>query len=245
MRPQFFATTAPPRWALSPWARLVRRATWRWEVARHVGYYCSPLRVEGAHHFSSVPKPVIIIPNHASHFDTVVALHVIPPPLRSRTAIAAAADRFYQTWWRSVRFSLRYNAFPIERGGGRRALDYADELIERGWSLVIYPEGHRSRDGRVQPFHHGVSILALQHRVPVLPVYMHGTAAIIPVGTKNATGPVPVTVTIGEPVLLDPSLSITEGTAVLEEAMRALERRFLPEPGVEVAAVEGEPVAVS
>lgn len=229
MRPETHAAVAPPRWVLSPWARAVRRAAWRWTITRHVDHYCSPIRIEGSHNFFAAHTPLIIIPNHTSHFDTLVALHVIPPPLRWRTAIAAAADRFYQTRWRGARFSLTYNAFPIERGGGRRALDYADELLDRGWSLIVYPEGHRSRNGEVQPFHHGVSILALEHRVPVLPIYMSGTAAIIPPGTRDAVGPVPVTVTIGEPVTLDPGMGVLEGTARLEEAMRELARPFLPE----------------
>lgn len=230
MRPERQAPVSPPRWALSPWAVLARRAAWWWEVSRHVRHFCSPLKVEGADHFSSARKPLIVIPNHSSHFDTAVVYQMIPPPLRWRTAIAAAADRFYQTWWRGVRFSLLYNTFPIERGGGRRALDHADWLLEHGWSLIIYPEGHRSRNGEIMPFHHGVSILALEHRVPVVPMYIHGTRAILPPGVKRAVHPAPVTVAIGEPVTLEPGMSVLEGTARLEEMMRALAAPFLPQP---------------
>ena len=143
-------------------------------------------------------------------------------------AIAAAADRFYRVWWKGARFSLTFNAFPIERGGGRRALGYAEELLDKGWSLIIYPEGHRSRNGEVQPFHHGVSILALEHRVPVVPMYVYGTPEILPPGMPKAVGPAPVTVAIGEPVLLEPGLSVPEGTAVLEAATRAIAQPFVP-----------------
>lgn len=240
MRPYAVAPVAPPHWALSVWARGIRRAAWWWEVTRHVQQFCSPLELVGGEHFSQVREPVIFIPNHASHFDNVVVFHVIPPPLRWRTAIAAAADRFYRTWWKGVRFSLLYNAFPIERGGGRKALTHADWLLEHGWSLIIYPEGHRSRNGEIQPFHHGVSILALAHQVPVVPLYLSGTAAIMPPGHRHPLRPARVTVTVGPPVTLEPDLAVPDGTARLEEAMRALAEPFrpkvaAPEP-VEVAA---------
>jgi 1-acyl-sn-glycerol-3-phosphate acyltransferase len=192
---------------------------------------CSPLRIEGQEHFERTRTPAIFIPNHRSHLDNLVAYEVIPPHLRRRTAIAAAADRFYRTWYKGARFSLLYNAFPIERGGGRKALGYAEELLDRGWALIVYPEGTRSRDGRVQPFHHGVSILALEHRVPVIPIYMHGTAAIMPVGSKTLGSPGAVTVGVGAPVWLEPGISIPDGTAQLEGAMRALERRYEPAVG--------------
>jgi long-chain acyl-CoA synthetase len=161
--------------------------------------------------------------------DNLIVFQAIPPPLRWRTAIAAAADRFYTTWGKGVRFSLLYNAFPIERGGGRRALDYAEELLDTGWSLIIYPEGHRTRNGEIMPFHHGVSILALEHRVPVVPMYIHGTRQIMPPGVRRPVVPGPVAVVIGEPARLEPGLSVPEGTAVLEQSLRALAAPFLPE----------------
>ncbi len=241
MRPQTHPSVPPPRWALSPWARTIRRAAWWWEISRHVNHFCSPLNIDGAERLLSAPKPLIVIPNHLSHFDTAVAYQAIPPPLRWRMAIAAAADRFYRGGWKGARFSLTLNAFPIERGGGRRALDYAGELLDKGWSLIVYPEGHRSRNGEVQPFHHGVSILALGHRVPVVPMYIHGTRAILPPGVQRAVQPAPVTVAIGEPVLLDPGLTVPEGTAVLEAAMRAIAGPFLPQ---ELPVEAAEPVGV-
>lgn len=241
MRSETRAAVAPPRWALSPWAQAIRRAAWWWEITRHAQHFCSPLTVEGAEHLLAAPRPLIVAPNHTSHLDTLVLLHILPPPLRSRTAIAAAADRFYTTWWKGVRFSLRYNAFPIDRNrGGRKALDYADWLLDHAWSLVVYPEGHRTRNGEIQPFHHGVSILALRHQVPVVPVYMHGIAAILPTGARNAIQPGPVKVVIGAPVMLEPSMSVPEGTAVLEAALRALAEPYLPN----AVAPEPQPIDV-
>jgi len=172
--------TEPHRWQTQLWARVARRTGRPWVMMRHMKRLCRPFTVEGSERLRDVRGPAVIIANHTSHFDTPAVLNALPSRLRERAAIAAAADRFYRVWWKGARFSLTLNAFPIERGGGRRALDYADELLDKGWSLIVYPEGHRSRNGEVQPFHHGVSILALAHRVPVVPMYMYGTRAILP-----------------------------------------------------------------
>ena len=139
----------PHKWALSIWARAFRMLGRRWTVTRHVERFCRPLRIEGAEHFARVRTPTIVIANHSGHFDTPIVLSVLPSRLHVRIAIAAAADRFYRHRLKGAWFSLRYNTFPINRGGGLAALEYCDELIERGWSLLIFPEGTRTRTGEL------------------------------------------------------------------------------------------------
>ncbi|MDP3769006.1 MAG: GYD domain-containing protein, partial [Dehalococcoidia bacterium] len=132
--------TEPHRWQTDVWARVVRRAGWVW-LDRRISSYCRPLTTEGVEHVDELHGPALIIANHSSHFDTPVALGSLPGRVRFRTAVAAAADRFYRsnrrTWW----YSLVWNTFPIARGGGSAALEYPLSLLKRGWSILIYPEG--------------------------------------------------------------------------------------------------------
>lgn len=212
----------PHTWQTHPWARAVRRAGRPWVMTRHIRRYCRPLTIEGKQHLDAVGDgPIIICPNHGSHFDTPATLSVLPERIRARTAVAAAADRFYRPGKRGWWFSLFYNAFPIERGGGAKALDYASELLRRRWSIVVYPEGTRSKDGRIAPFHHGVSILAMRGNVPVVPIYLDGIRNVMPKGQRSPR-PAAVTIKIGAPVWLDGGLSIPDATAKIERAMRIL-----------------------
>lgn len=211
----------PYGWALSSWARLYRRVARPWVVTRHVRRFCQPFSVDGREHLEGVAGPALIVANHCSHFDTAIVLSVLPPLLYDRTAVVAAADRFYTSTLKSAWLSLRYNAFPIERGGGRNALAYSEQLLQDGWSLLIFPEGTRSRTGDLLPFHPGPAILALRQRVPVIPIHIAGTRSILPPGTPRSR-PAPVHVRIGPPFLLEPDVDVLDATASIREAVRTL-----------------------
>ena len=228
----------PHAWQTQLWARALRRAGRRWVMSRHVARFCDPFTVEAGEHLRDLRGPVIIMPNHSSHMDTPVALSMLPERIRSRTYVGAAADRFYRpgkrTWW----FSLFYGAFPIHRGGGSAALDYAKKLLAGGASIMLYPEGTRSQNGEMARFHHGVSLLATQAGVPVVPIYMEGLRDVMPKGQREPR-PAAVHVRIGAPVRLD-GLAVPEGTARLEDAMRALIPVDVAQPP---SAVQSELVA--
>ena len=211
----------PYGWALSSWARLYRRLARPWVVTRHVRRFCQPFSVDGREHLDGVTGPALIVANHCSHFDTAIVLSVLPPPLYDRTAVVAAADRFYTSTLKSAWLSLRYNAFPIERGGGRNALAYSEQLLQDRWSLLIFPEGTRSRTGELLPFHPGPAILALRQRLPVVPIHIAGAGSILPSGTPRAR-PAPVHVRIGPPFLLEPDADVLDATASIREAVRTL-----------------------
>ena len=211
----------PHRWALSWWARAYRNLLRRWDVEKHVRAYCRPMTIEGQENLAELEGPLLIIANHTSHFDTVIVLHSLPRKIWDRTAVVAAADRMYRERIKGMLHSLRYNAFPITRGGGREALAYSQWLLHEGWSLLIFPEGKRSRTGELMPFHGGPAILALGQRLPVLPIYIRGASDILPPGSPISR-PAPVHVRIGRPISFPEGTSIPEANAAMEAAVRAL-----------------------
>ena len=221
MRDRVLVEVAPHRWALSWWARLYRRFGKRWLVANHVRNFCQPFTVDGEENLEGVSGPMLVIANHSSHFDTVIVLEALPGRIYDRLAVVAAADRMYRSRWKGMWNSLRYNSFPITRGGGREALAYSQWLLHHGWSLLIFPEGKRSRTGELMPHHGGPAILALSQNVPVLPMYIQGARDILPPGTRMSQ-PAPVHLTIGPLLQIPPGSNIADAKRLMEEAMRSL-----------------------
>src|SRR5690606_36371898 len=119
--------------------------------------------------FTRVRPPVIFVANHSSHLDTAMILCSLPDEWRRRTAVAAASDYFFDTWWRATGSAIVFNTFPIERRGGSLSTTPSD-LLGAGWNVVIYPEGTRSPDGWVQRFKLGAAYLAIEQQVPVIPI---------------------------------------------------------------------------
>jgi 1-acyl-sn-glycerol-3-phosphate acyltransferase len=203
----------PNDWSRTPAAMAAR------EVVQKVGLepvFRSQVRVraEGLEVLDRVEGPVIFAANHASHLDTPLILLSLPAAWRRRTAVAAAADYFFDTWWRAVGSSLAFNTMPIDRRGGSLSAT-PGEVLAAGWSLVIFPEGTRSTDGWVRSFRMGAAHLAIQHGVPVVPVAHRGTFAAMPKGMSWPTGGRPqLTVRFGDPI------APAEGESVREFAPR-------------------------
>jgi len=221
------AEAKPHKWALGWPARTYRRLLRPWDVDKHIRAFCHPMTVEGQDRLDGVEGPMLIIANHTSHFDTVIVLSVLPKKIWDRTAIVAAADRMFRERIKGMLHSLRYNAFPITRGGGREALAYSQWLVHNKWSLLIFPEGKRSRTGELQPFRGGPAILALTHKVPILPIHIEGANQILPPGERDSR-PAPVHVSIGSPFTLPQGTSIADAKFAMQDAIRALIPSALP-----------------
>jgi 1-acyl-sn-glycerol-3-phosphate acyltransferase len=189
----------PNDWSRTPAAMLAR------EVVQKVGLepvFRSQVRVrvEGLDVLERIEGPVIFAANHASHLDTPLILLSLPDGWRRRTAVAAAADYFFDTWWRAVGSSLAFNTMPIDRRGGSLSAT-PGEVLADGWSLLIFPEGTRSKDGWVGTFRMGAAYLAVEHGVPVVPVIHRGTFAAMPKGVSwPARGRPPLTIRFGAPI---------------------------------------------
>src|SRR6185436_9060668 len=96
--------------------------------------------------------------------------------------------------------AILFNTFPIERRGGSMSTTPAD-LLADGWSVLVFPEGTRSADGWVGRFRLGAAALAVENRVPVVPVSIRGSYAAMPRGRGwPRPGRMPVSVRFGDPV---------------------------------------------
>jgi 1-acyl-sn-glycerol-3-phosphate acyltransferase len=143
--------------------------------------------VHGAEHLGNVEPPVLFVANHSSHMDTPLILRSLPRRWRDKTAVAAAADYFYRVPWLAHAVSLAFNTVPVDRKGA--ADDAAADLIRLigdGWSIVIFAEGTRSRDGAIGRLHSGAALLAAEHDLAIVPVLVTGTHAVMPPGAKWA-----------------------------------------------------------
>jgi 1-acyl-sn-glycerol-3-phosphate acyltransferase len=136
--------------------------------------------------------PCVIVANHNSHADTAALIAALPAS--RRPAVAAAADYWFDSAaagglrgllsGRRVRATacrVLCGAFPVRRGGGGSAdLAAAARLLAQGRDVIVYPEGSRSRDGHVGQFRRGAARLAILADVPVVPVGITGTRALLP-----------------------------------------------------------------
>jgi 1-acyl-sn-glycerol-3-phosphate acyltransferase len=146
------------------------------------------------------PTPLIFTPNHHSHLDTGLCLMAIPEPWRSKVVVGAAADYFFTTHLTAAASALALNAIPIDRETvSRKSSDLAKDLVDQGWSLLLFPEGGRSPDGWGQPFKGGAAYLSAKTGAPVVPVFIDGAGAIFGKGMKRPK-PGRTTVVFGAPI---------------------------------------------
>jgi 1-acyl-sn-glycerol-3-phosphate acyltransferase len=190
----------PTAWARSPAAKAVREAVLSYGFKPLVWTETEPT-VEGLDNLDDVQPPVMFVANHASHMDTPLILCSLPKPWRERTAVAAAADYFFDVWWRAASTALVFNTFPIERTGGKRATDTARRLVSEGWSLLVYPEGTRSKDGWMGRWRHGAARLSIEYGIPAVPIALRGTYSAMPRGRSwPLKGRLPISVRVGPPL---------------------------------------------
>ena len=146
----------------------------------------------------------------------------MPEPWRHKMFVGAAADYFFKTRVTSTASALALNAIPIERTRvSRRSADDAAELIDDGWSMLIFPEGGRSPDGWGQPFRGGAAYLALRCNVPVVPVHLEGTGRIMRKGSKRLSRSA-TRITFGPPLWPDRGEDSRRMAARIERAVAAL-----------------------
>jgi 1-acyl-sn-glycerol-3-phosphate acyltransferase len=167
--------------------------------------------------------PYVFVANHSSHLDAPLILWALPYRLRLQLRVAAAADYFFTRSWLATLVTMLLNAYPMTRKGAGCADSLAGsaQLLRQGYSLLLFPEGTRSVDGRLQPFKSGVARLALTERVSVVPVWIEGAHAALPKGAKWPR-PHRVVLHFGLPMYCDSSDTLSTVIAEIERQVRAL-----------------------
>ena len=159
---------------------------------------CVRIKVEGKEHVPA-SGPVILASNHRSFLDSIF----IPLVIRRRVTFVAKAEYFDDK--RVAWFFRGVGQIPIRREGGsasERALQSAMEVLEAGGVFGIYPEGTRTRDGKLHRGHTGVARLALRSGAPIVPVGLVGTDEVQPIDSKMPKLFKTVRICFGEPIEL-------------------------------------------
>jgi long-chain acyl-CoA synthetase len=199
-------------------------------------------KVSGLENLASLRGPVIFAANHQSYLDTPVILGSLPARWRYRIAPAMWKE-YFDAYFHPDRHSLRerwrngalyqllallFNAFPVPQTetGTLESVRYMGELVEDGWSILIFPEGERTLTGAIGRFYPGVGMMASRLRIPVVPIRLSGVDRVWHRSSKwpriippQKTGAVEVK--FGAPIHPG-TKSYTEITEQVEEAVRRL-----------------------
>jgi 1-acyl-sn-glycerol-3-phosphate acyltransferase len=154
------------------------------------------------HGLENVPATggAILCPNHTSVLDSFF----VPAVLPRRVTYVGKAE--YMDDWKTRKLFPALGMIPIDREGGdaaERALATAQRILERGELFGIYPEGTRSRDGRLYRGHTGPARLALRAGVPIVPIGISGAREVMPPDAKFPKLRVPVTIRFGRPISVE------------------------------------------
>jgi long-chain acyl-CoA synthetase len=171
--------------------------------------------VKGIENLRGVFGPHLFIANHLTIVDHALILWALPGRFRRRMSIAMDGEILRDWlkpppdtgWLTRLRYRVQYllvalffNVFSMPHHSGfRRSFSFAGEMIDRGYSVLVFPEGRRSPDGKLQRFKTGIGLLAKNLNVPVVPVRIDGLYEIAREG-KHSAPPGAVSVTIGTPI---------------------------------------------
>lgn len=146
------------------------------------------IEVRSSSETEALRGPFLLAANHMTSVDGVV-LFAFPPRVRSRLAPAARWSWFTdRRRGRSIYFwsVLGLNLFPlVQVGDWRPTLRIAGELADRGYSILIYPEGGISRDGKLHSFQRGVAVMSRDLHLPIVPCAMAGLERFLAPGTRR------------------------------------------------------------
>jgi 1-acyl-sn-glycerol-3-phosphate acyltransferase len=198
------------RWIPRTWCRCI---LWIFQIR---------LEVKGKENLQP-GRHYVFVSNHASMFDIPAALVGIPNEVN---IIFKKALTYVPIWG----WALRYGPFiMIDRTKSRNAmysLDRAAQTIRNGSSVLLFAEGTRTRDGKLQPFKRGAFSLALKSGVPVVPVTINNTFKIMPKGSWKIT-PADISVVLGKPIAVDGLEGKAGEQQLMDQVHNSIEQHYI------------------
>ncbi len=209
-----------PCWGMRWWCRMTRGALQRGVVFPFVALPYG-LKVTGRERLEGITGPVLFASNHNLGLDNPLIIKAVPIEWRRRMAIAGAANLWRNpVWW--IMNPLLGNGFPLAKEGSvRLSLENMGKIMDDGWSVLIYPEGELTVGGPIKPFMNGTGLVAVEGRIPVVPLRLHihrlGTPTRFPFLRRGS-----VEVSFGEPLSFPPGTDYQDATAAIENAVKSL-----------------------
>ncbi|HKW89221.1 MAG TPA: AMP-binding protein [Candidatus Acidoferrales bacterium] len=200
--------------------------------------------IRGRENLRGVRGPVLVVANHVTYVDIGCVLVALPPRFRHRLATAMEAERLYgmlhppkeENWFLRLADKMDYflvtalfNVFPLPKQSGfRESFSFAGELADKGWNVLVFPEGERTKDGKLAQFRGGIGLLASRLGLPVVPMRIDGLWELAQArlsGRSSRWRPVPrgaVKVTIGAPITFAADADAAEITQRLQRSVAEL-----------------------
>jgi long-chain acyl-CoA synthetase len=150
------------------------------------------VEVHGLSNLDNFKGPAIFIANHTSYLDQPVIMHALPREIRYKIASATREEFFFSeegtSFVKKILFPFAMiagNVFLLpQRSGFRKSLSFMGSLIDNGVSILIFPEGTRTRNAKLQEFMSGLGLMVKEFQVPVVPIRIFGMEKIYPRGAK-------------------------------------------------------------
>jgi long-chain acyl-CoA synthetase len=220
------------RWPLS-WLRIAMLYLIVLPATRVMGWP----RIRGKEHLRNVRGPLVFICNHVTMVDHALVLLALPRRLRTRMAIAMDGEQLRE-WLhpqpgtglltrllgllKYVSVVFFFNVFSMpQKSGFRRSFMFAGEMMDRGSSLLVFPEGQRTKHGALNPFMPGTGLLIQRLDAPVVPMRIDGLWKLKK-ADRHFAWPGEVSLIIGEPVTYSPQQDPQAIAEDLAEHVRAL-----------------------
>lgn len=226
-----------PRWVLrwpAAWLRLLAHYLLLRPAILLLGWP----RILGRENLRGVNGPLLVVSNHLDDVDPGFILTALPARFRHRLAIATGGEALEalrtpladRPWFLKIYDRMKWtlgvsllNLFPLPREAGfRRSFAYAGEAVDRGYSVLVFPEGRHTTDGKLGAFRAGIGLLAENLGIPVIPIRIDGLFELKRAGKKFAA-PWKIKVRIGKPIQFEPGTDAVQIAAELQREVEELQ----------------------